>query len=295
MKLLQFLNEYGNQETIVVKLREANLLVNIYRCDGCQELMRERVSRVSDGIMFECSKRTCRRSKSIRVGSFFEQSRLTLCECMLFLHLWSKNYSEKLICDDFNFSNKTVVDWSRFCRDLCVYEFETTFNLIGGPGTIVEIDETVVVKRKYNRGRVLRDGWLFGGIERRDDDVFNSFLCLVYDRSAPHLIHLIRQHVAPGTHIITDGWPAYISLSDYGYIHSVVIHNDNFVSPIDPDVHTQLIEATWGSLKRFIRSRGTYKGHHLLEYICEYVFRRRFRCVFEALLNTIRMKYPLIT
>jgi hypothetical protein len=75
---------------------------------------------------------------------------------MLFLHLWSKNYSEKLICDDFPFSNKIVVDWSRFCRDLCVYEFENDDSIIGGPGTIVEIDETVVVKRKYNRGRVLK-------------------------------------------------------------------------------------------------------------------------------------------
>lgn len=295
MKLLPFMNEFGNQDTIVSKLRDVNLLGRAYRCSGCGQLMRERVSRVSDGIMFECSKRTCRRSKSIRADSFFEKSRLTLCECMLFLHLWSKNYPEKLICDDFTFSNKTVVDWARFCRDLCVYEFENASSIIGGQGRVVEIDETVIVKRKYNRGRVLRDGWLFGGIERRDDGVFNSFLCVVYDRSAPHLTHLIRQHVAPGTHIITDGWAAYNRLSEHDYTHSVVIHEDNFVSPIDPDVHTQLIEATWGSLKRFIRSRGTHKGHHLLEYICEYVFRRRYSDVFEALVRTIRMKYPLNT
>jgi hypothetical protein len=292
MKLLPFLHEFGDHQTIVSTLRDISLLRRSYRCDICSQNMLERTSRVRDGIMFECCKRTCRRSKSIRAGSFFDQSRLTLCECMLFLHLWSRNYSEKLICDDFNFSNNTVVDWARFCRDLCVYEFENTDSIIGGPGAVVEIDETVVVKRKYNRGRVLRDGWLFGGIERRDDGIFNSFLCLVYDRSAPHLTHLIRQHVAPGTHIITDGWAAYSRLSEHGYTHSVVIHEDNFVSPDDANVHTQLIEATWGSLKRFIRSRGTHKGHHLLEYISEYVFRRRFPDVFEALLRTIMIKYP---
>lgn len=203
MKLLQFFNEFGNQNTIVGKLRDIDLLVRAYQCDNCGQQMPERASPVSDGIMFECGKRTCRRSKSIRAGSFFEQSRLTLCDCMLFLHLWSKQYSEKLICDDFSFSNNTVVDWARFCRDLCVYDFENRSLMIGGPGTVVEIDETVVVKRKYNRGRVLKDGWLFGGIERRNDGVFNSFLCLVYDRSAPHLTHLIMQNVAPGTHIIT--------------------------------------------------------------------------------------------
>jgi hypothetical protein len=91
---------------------------------------------------------------------------------MLVLHLWSKGYSEKLICDDFSFSNQTVVDWFRFCRDLCVTRFEENQDMIGGPGSVVELDETHVVRRKYNRGRMLEAGWLFGGIERREDGVF---------------------------------------------------------------------------------------------------------------------------
>jgi IS1 family transposase len=210
---------------------------------------------------------------------------------MLFIHLWSKGYTEQLICDDFSFSKVTVVDWSRFCRDLCVYYFETSGQQIGGPGTIVEIDETLVVKRKYERGRVLSEGWLFGGIERRADGVFNCFMRVVYNRSEPHLTHLIRQHVAPGTLIMTDGWAAYSNLDSMGYLHQVVVHEDNFVSPIDSNIHTQTIEATWYSLKRFIRARGTHKGSHLFEYICEWIFRRKFPDVFESLLDVIRSKY----
>ena len=223
---------------------------------------------------------------------FFEQSKLNLCDCMLFLHLWAKNYGEKLIADDFDFSNNTIVDWSRFCRDLCVYEFESNTSMIGGPGTIVEIDETIAVKRKYNRGRMLATGWLFGGIERRRDGVFNCFIVLVYDRSEAHLTSLIRSRVAPGTHIITDGWAAYQNLSSMGYRHSVVIHEENFVSPVDGDVHTQTIESTWCSLKRFIRAHGTHKGGYYLEYICEYIFRRKHVDVFWSLLDAIRQKYP---
>jgi len=72
-----------------------------------------------------------------------------------------------------------------------------------------------------------------------------------------------------------------------------VIHEDNFVAPNDPNVNTQLIETTWGSLKRFIRSRGTHKGPYIIEYTCEYIFKRKFSGVFDALMYTIRQKYPL--
>lgn len=276
-------------------LRSRNLLGPLPQCDNCHDIMSERPANKTDGVMFYCRKRNCRKAKSIRYNSFFEGAKLSLPDCMLFLHLWCKGYSEKLITEDFPFSNKTVVDWTRFCRDLCVHHFESEVTVIGGPGCIVEIDETLAVKRKYNRGRMLAAGWLFGGIERRDDGVFNCFIILVYDRSHAHLVHLIRQHVALGTHIITDGWPAYHNLESFGYIHSVIIHEENFVSPVDSLIHTQTIEGTWSSLKRFIRAHGTHKGDFYLEYICEYLFRRKFPSVFDVILDVIRTKYSFIS
>ena len=292
MKLFEFRETYGKSETIVSELRTAGLLIPTMHCESCGDLMSEKRINKGDGVMFFCFKRTCRKGKSIRVKSFFEKSKLSLCDIMLFIHLWAKGYSEKLILDDFSFSNKTVVDWARYCRDLCVYHFENDDHVIGGEGTTVEIDETLAVKRKYNRGRMVRDGWLFGGIERRYDGEFRCFMRLVFDRSAPHLCHLIRQHVAPGTHIISDGWSAYRDLSTMGYRHSVVIHQENFVSPDNNYVHTQQIESTWSSLKRFIRSRGGYKGPHYLEYIYEYLLRRKHKDIFAELLQVIRTEYP---
>ncbi|VDP54277.1 unnamed protein product [Heligmosomoides polygyrus] len=43
---------------------------------------------------------------------------------------------------------------------------------IGGPNKLVQIDETYVVKRKYNRGRSVRDSWMVGGIENDSKEVF---------------------------------------------------------------------------------------------------------------------------
>ena len=244
MKLFTFLELYHDPSTIVERLREDGLLRPLFRCSGCGDFMVDLRVKSSDGLAFSCNKESCRRRKSIRAGSFFENAKLSLCDSMLLLHLWAKDYTEKLVLNDFNFATQTVVDWFRFCRDLCVLSFENDDNIIGGPDIVVEIDETLVVKRKYNRGRILRSGWLFGGIERRQDGQLKCFVRMVYDRSEAHLTHLIRQHVAPGTHIITDGWAAYRNLSSCGYLHSVVIHEENFVSPADYQVHTQTIEAT---------------------------------------------------
>jgi hypothetical protein len=293
MKFFEFLREYGDSENIIEKLRQQGLLAQDHKCPSCNEYMVCTSANNIDGLRFRCRKRSCEKEKSIRVGSFFEGSKLSLSKCMLFLHLWAKGYSEKLILEDFDFSKVTIVDWSRFCRELCVEYFETSDQRIGGPGQIVEIDETLIVRRKYNRGRVLRSGWLFGGIERRNDGQFKCFMRMVYDRSSSHLLHLIRQHVLPETHIITDGWGAYNNLASIGYQHSVVIHEENFVSPDNSDVHTQTIEATWSSLKRFIRARGGNKGGYYLEYICEYLFRRQCSDTFSALLHMMKQQYLL--
>lgn len=291
MKLFDFFRLYYDPSTIVARLRRDGLLPMAINCPTCEDLMVDLSVQNQDGLIFSCNKRSCRKRKSIRTNSFFENSRLSLCESMLILHLWAKGYTEKLILDDFHFAKQTVVDWFRFCRDLCMFSFESDNSVIGGPGSVVELDETLAVKRKNNQGRILYAGWLFGGIERRNDGQFNCFVRMVYDRSEAHLTHLIRQHVALGTHIITDGWSAYRNLSLLGYSHSVVIHEQNFVSPADDQVHTQTIEATWSSFKRFIRSRGSNKGAFHLEYVCEYLFRRKNTDVFSSLLTTIRQKY----
>lgn len=294
MKLFDFLHEFGDESTIVKTLQDKGLLRMNCTCDHCGDSMKLQRTDTRDRVRFECSKRTCRSRKTIRSGSFFANARISLCECMLLMHLWSKGYSEKLVGDDFSFATQTIVDWFRFCRELCVSHFESRHDVIGGPDSVVEIDETHIVRRKYDRGRALQAGWLVGGIERRTDGQFKAFFVIVYNRSGPLLKHLIQQHVAAGTHIITDGWAGYLGLSDLGYRHSVVIHDENFVSPDDRQIHTQRIESTWGSLKRFIRARGTYKGEFLAEYICEYIFRRQNEDPFEASISEIQRLHKVI-
>ena len=96
---------------------------------------------------------------------------------------------------------------------------------IGCPVKTVEIDESKFGKQKYHKCRRKEGVWVFGGIERKSK---NCFLTSVPDRSAETLIAKIKEHVLPGTNIISDCWKAYFRLAEEGYIHQTVNHNKEF-------------------------------------------------------------------
>ena len=143
---------------------------------------------------------------------------------------------------------------------------------IGGPGKIVEIDESKFGKRKYHRGRRVDEQWVFGGIEREWKN--SSFACDVDDRSAATLIPIILRWIKPGTTIISDCWNAYSSLGHNGYTHLTVNHSLNFVDPTT-GAHTNTIESTWRTLKSSLPKSGTEK-HLYTSYFVEYALRKRF-------------------
>ena len=61
------------------------------------------------------------------------------------------------------------------CRKT-IYEYiEATQPVLGGERA-VEIGETLIARRKYNRGRLVEQQWLFGAIERGGGNIFFSKL-----------------------------------------------------------------------------------------------------------------------
>uniref|UniRef100_A0A0L8I7B7 ISXO2-like transposase domain-containing protein n=1 Tax=Octopus bimaculoides TaxID=37653 RepID=A0A0L8I7B7_OCTBM len=117
-------------------------------------------------------------------------------------------------------------------------------------GIAVEIDETVLVRRKYNRGRLVKTIWLFGGIERESKKKFliplSSECGEGERRNAATLIPIIRRPIRQGSIIYSDCWGAYSSLQNLGYTHFKINHSENFVDPANPLIHTQTIERLWG-------------------------------------------------
>ena len=95
----------------------------------------------------------------------------------------------------------------------------------------VEIGETYLSKRKYNKGRLFTEQWLFGGICQETKEVF---LCKVQDRSENTLVPCIKKYINKGSTIISDWWLAYKNIENipgYNFKHFTVNHSKNFVDP----------------------------------------------------------------
>lgn len=79
---------------------------------------------------------------------------------------------------------------------------------LGGPNFIVEIDESKVGKRKYNKGRLVDGHWLLSMVERGTGR-FRVDLCPNNKRDTETLKEIILRNVEEDTEIHTDFWRAY--------------------------------------------------------------------------------------
>ena len=128
---------------------------------------------------------------------------------------------------------------------------------IGGPGKIVEIDESKFGKRKYNKGKRVEGEWVFGGVERESSA---SFMVIVPDRSADTLLRIIKKNIVEGTTIYSDCWRSYNCLETEGFKHLTVNHSYYFKDP-DSGVHTNKIEGAWKWAKASLPESSRYKEH----------------------------------
>ena len=87
---------------------------------------------------------------------------------------------------------------------------------IGGGGVEVEIDKTQFIRRKYKRGRLFKDIWPFGGIERITAKRF--VVALTGEIEEKHnketLVPLILIYNKPVSTIYSDVWGAYRGLGE---------------------------------------------------------------------------------
>lgn len=140
---------------------------------------------------------------TLRNGTFFSKSHLSILDICGFVNLWISNCTFTIIQMQLRMSNQTIVDWSSFCREVTYDAMVINKVMIGGFGHTVEIDESKFGKRKYNRGHRIEGQWVFGGYER---ETGNCFMVPIENRSSATLLDIIKNWIKPGTTIISDCW-----------------------------------------------------------------------------------------
>lgn len=236
----------NNEEAIRIFERHSVLPYEVY-CPFCKI----KCSYRADQNIYRClnilyksnrlKRRKCSFSVSKYNGTFLEKTRLAPWKILLFICAFlKKKFCHSDVAENLNIDLRTSVDYRSFCAEVCE-KFIEHQEPIGGPDIIVEIDETVIVKRKYNRGRNLQEIWLFGGIERVSKKLFLVPL-IDQKRDSNSLIPLVKKYILPGTIIVSDSWRAYSKLKEYNCTHWVINHSKNFVDPVNPEIRTQSIE-----------------------------------------------------
>ncbi|GFU37312.1 hypothetical protein NPIL_85701 [Nephila pilipes] len=75
-----------------------------------------------------------------------------------------------------------VQDWMSFCREMCMDMRVFESSTLGGPSEIMEIDENMFGKCKYNRVKRANGSWVLVGVQRSSNNFFTS---LPADRRIP--------------------------------------------------------------------------------------------------------------
>ena len=106
---------------------------------------------------FRCSK--CKNWKSLTSMTWLQGMRLSCLQVVDMLFAWSDPVTSKprKVANEGRVRGKhAATDWTHFIREVCCAAIRADDEMIGGPGTVVEIDESLLSGRKYNRGRMLK-------------------------------------------------------------------------------------------------------------------------------------------
>lgn len=274
---------WRNDRRSLKLLRTHGVLPTQVPCENCKEVCYYR----EEKHLWRCTRshfkpkskkrKKCNFSVSDFRGTFLSNTQLKPWQIVCFVNLWvQKHFDHAVAMKNLSICLKTSIDWRSFCSEVCEYWFENQY-AIGGPGVVVEIDETFLVRRKYNRGRKVVQTWLFGGVERETKKFFVLPLTEPYGekRDRKTLLPIIKKYIQPGSVIYSDGWRAYNTLGQEGFLHESVNHSENFVDPENPKVHTQNIERLWRDVKEWIKKPGI-KAKYLMQYLSRYLFIKKY-------------------
>lgn len=178
---------------LVHSLMDERLMTKERSCPMCAgEMSLSRCEDRSDGLKRECRKQVNGRRHntevSIRKGSRFDNSKMTLKEILKLTCWWCQDFDQAQLKHKLGLAESTGGLGQLLSRSLRNHSTKKSEKLVGN-GKVVQIDEIKFGKRKYLCGHHVEGHWVFGGIE---DDGKKCFLVAVEKREEQTLLPIIQ-------------------------------------------------------------------------------------------------------
>jgi transposase-like protein len=245
----------------------------------CPTCGSDRVTFMASRRVWQCKARHPKAQFSIKVGTIFEDSPISLDKWLTAMWLLAncKNgISSYEISRDLEISQKSA--WHMVHRIRAAVQDEKTGGKLSGD---VEVDETYIgaKARNMHKDRRLRKNVqgptkgktvVLGVLERKG----HVRTAVIPDRTKKVMQENVREHVAVGSRIFSDEAVSNWRMDD-DYAHSVINHAEAYAVG---NVHTNGLENYWSLLKRGLK--GTYvsvEPFHLFRYMDEQAFRYNTR------------------
>ena len=123
------------------------------RCTNSQVMILTEKPDVSDGYKWRCPQ--CKTFKSVRGGknqagqqNFFHNSKVSLQIWLLIMWLWSRQWPVTKAAEECEIDESNAIDFYQFFRDICSWKLMNMTIKLGGPGKIVQIDESLMTHQQ---------------------------------------------------------------------------------------------------------------------------------------------------
>ena len=239
------------------------------RCDGNMRLERYNFFK-KDKYCWKCSNSRCKLRRSVRGGSFFEFSDMSLRKLILIAINFAAGSAANNTANRIRVNRKSIGRVykemrSRWREDLARDPISFT------NGFEFEIDEL------FLRHIRLEDGshgtqWVMGMLERATGKVIYF---RIPDRSAMSMIPPIIVAVPTGSFVYTDDWPSYNSLADLPFYHHSVNHSAGEYQRWDQvgnfwlNVHINTLEGVNGDVRRKFHNKQNITYERIDMYLDE--------------------------
>lgn len=272
--LVQLLEVFPNEQACIKHLRSIRWRDGAY-CPYCGST---KVYDFKDGKTHKCG--DCRQRFSIKVGTIFEDSKISLRRWFIAIYLitsHSKGISSVQLAKDLGVTQKTA--WFMLHR---LRHAAKTKSFNGPLKNEVEVDETYIGGKEKNKHASKRTPGTQGRNTQTKTPVLGMVerggklrLMQIRDIKGENIRKHVLEHVAIGSKVFTDEFRSYLGLGSF-YNHNTVSHGQG--EYVNGNAHTNTIEGFFALLKRGII--GIYHfitDKHLDRYLDEFAFRYNLR------------------